>query len=174
MGGLLFIETIRKAKNSRYLQLSLIWLFLTAFVYAFYHGEKPEYYFLLTIPALLFMTATLLRSLNKKTLTSLLLVFGLSATVFNINLYSQTAGLSLSNILQVKQFLQQNKVKSIIYDVPSGSEFGLQYMLRDIIKVPTGEVYHVAYPNTSLFSTIVSISNIGIWSEAEIEDTLID
>lgn len=84
--------------------------------------------------------------------------------VTTVALSTPNTGLSLGNILGVVHELQTRQVQQVVFDVPAGSQFGLNYFLAPISFVADGETVHIAYPDAPSFSQVM-IGRIGIWSE---------
>jgi hypothetical protein len=151
-------------------RLSLLWLIVTAVVYAFYSGEKPEYYYLLAVPALMVISIKVLSKLPAQIVTVFILIFCVNATWLNLRLHSTSAGLSVGNIEQVYEHLNTVPVKEVVYDIPNGSEIGMKYFLSDIEVDSTGDTYHISYPHSLNFAGITHISDIAVWKEVRTGD----
>ncbi len=164
--GLLFIFTsIILVKKYKELKLPLVWLIFISLAYSFYGGEKPEYYFLITIP-LLFMISTRIINLIKFDYQKvLLLLFISSSLLINTKLVSSESGMTVKNISEIHEVLSKQNVKSIIYDVPYGSDVGLKYFLSQIDLKSNGDIYHISYPDDLSFSGVRKISNLGLWKD---------
>lgn len=158
---------LRHHKSSK---VTFLWLAIIATSFALYKGEKPEYYFLIAVPPLLYLVSSLLNKLTTNQKVFLLGAFFVNSLFFNIYFYKNNTGLTVGNISQVREMLSTKEVKSIMYDVPYGSEIGIKYMLSDLPYDEKGATYHVSFPNELQFNGIAKISNIGVWADNRVAD----
>lgn len=149
-------------KNIRHNKLAFLWLLTIAIVYSFYQGEKPEYYFLISVPALLIISANLLEKIEKKYLLILATLFIFNSTLINFAQYKNNFGITTGNIEKIQNYLSKKEIKEIIYDVPRGAEDGLKYFLADKIS-SSGETIHIGYPSNLSFSGIEKVGDINVW-----------
>lgn len=148
------------------MKIAYSWLSAIAFIYAWYRGEKPEYYFLIALPALLFIISHLLTRLHKQALFVILGLFLASATITNLTLPKQPNGLTLKNLQAVIKYLQtQQPLQQIVYDMPYGSHYGLEYLAHSLETADTGAIIHISYPNDLAFKGVAKIANIGVWTD---------
>lgn len=167
-GLMLLIGGIFLVKKNHKIRHSYLWIAVVALGYAFYSSNKPEYYFLILLPALILISAKVLTKLPQICLFFLMVFFVLSSTIINLTSYSKITGLTISNILEIRKYLDQALVKSIVYDTSFGNDTGIKYFLRDIDLSPSGLTYHVVSPNNNTFSTMIKISDVGIWAEEDL------
>lgn len=165
IGMLVLLGTLMWLRKLKSAQFAVHWLVLIAGAFAFYARSKPEYYFLIAIPALLYLSTELLTRLHKQALGIVLCLFLVTSTLFNVTQYAQSTGLTLGNQLKVRAHLADKSVASVVYDMPYGSDTGLTYLLRNLKFNNEGQVFHIAYPNDLEFSGVKRIASIGIWAD---------
>lgn len=142
------------------------WLISVIIVYSFYKETKPEYYFLITMPALFLGVTWLFQQLDTQTQKLIIIFYIVLSTVTNIQLVSHHPGLTLGSLQQIHQHLRESQVKEIMADVPYGSSDGLEYFLQDIPHQEAGTVYHVIYPNDYTFPGVVNFNGVGLWADS--------
>lgn len=164
LGTLVLLMGLRNSRQNTHLRMVFYSLLIIGVSYSLYRGEKPEYYFSLIIPLVVFVITISLRQLHKRLLLIGGVLFTVSAMLTTVALSTPNTGLSLGNIQGVVRELQGREVQQVIFDVPAGSQFGLNYFLAQISLVSDGEIVHIAYPDAPPFSQVM-IGRIGIWSE---------
>lgn len=164
-GLLLIVAGIWCYRKNKEVRLTLLCLMGIAVSYAFYHGEKPEYYFLIALPFLFYIVLKVLKNVPRMNLFFFLFIFAGYSLFMNIRLLSEDTGLSLGNIQKVQQYLHQQSVSEVIYDLPMGSEFGMKYFLAKVVHNETGKIYHVAYPDVETNEPTFFVGRIGVWAE---------
>jgi hypothetical protein len=170
IGTIIITLSFLLLKHQKNIKISFLWLFIIAISYAFYKGEKPEYYFLISIPPLFYLASSLLNKLEINQRVFILSIFFVNSLFVNINFYKNNNGLTIGNIRQVEEVLANKEVKSIVYDVPYGSEIGIKHMLSNLNYDENGKIYHISFPNELQFNGITKISNIGVWSDNRMID----
>lgn len=170
LGFFLFIVAGVWGRNKPLTQLTFLWIGATSLAYAFYSGEKPEYYFLLMVPPIIAMIGQLWAELPARYGILLLALFALNAGWMNWQLIQKESGTTAGTIQQIKKDLQARNVKTIIYDMPYGADLGLRYFLADIPLQEAGEIIHIAYPHDLKISGLQQINGVGIWADQRTEN----
>lgn len=158
---------IKKAKQQL---LPITWIFSVALIYSFYTGNKPEYYFLIVVPALIIISIDILKNLNINVQKFLLIFFVINSVFINKKNIETNSGMNVTTISEIERILSQKKVKEIAYDVPHGSDTGIRYFLNDINLDKNGDLYHISYPNFVSVTGTQSISDVGVWKDIRNED----
>lgn len=162
---LLMISILIKKQNNT-TRMSLFWLLSISIAYAFYGEGKPEYYFLIAVPALIFLFIDLTGLLKQNYQKLGLVFFVVSSFFINLDKAKINSGMNVGNISRISFYLADKNVENIIYDVPYGEEVGIKYFLSNIQLTSDGNKYHISYPNDLSFNGISRISNIGLWRDA--------
>lgn len=157
--GLLFI------KKHVHLHLAFLWLATIIIAYAFYNGEKPEYYYLIGVPAIIFIIVYLLKKLTTAYLMIFMIFFMVNSLMMTISLFKSNNGMTIGNIGDVYNYLKGRQIRQIVYDVPYGTEFGITYVLNKLPKTETGDVYHVSYGNELKFNGVERFSDLAVWKD---------
>ena len=147
--GLLILSLIiLKIKPTKINRSISLWLIMVALLLAFYQGEKPEYYFLISLPALLYYLVTILNHWRWQWLIIWLVALAgySSQTIYGPNL-DLSLGNSLAIYQQLMEINQQEGIKQVIYDVPHGQTAGLEYLVSQLELTPDqGSTVHLIYP----------------------------
>ncbi len=161
-------------------KLVIAWLVLVAILFSFYSGGKPEYYFIITFPAVLILVLIVLFRLNQQQKIVSMMVFGLYSAWFIKAEYSSNFDLSIGNSLQVRQYIekvsQETDLSMIVYDIDdlAHDTAGLRYLLADTFsdgKQPRqGKLLHIAFPGQVSYSNIKYIGKIAIWVDPRTEE----
>jgi hypothetical protein len=150
--------------------LPVLWLGITILIFSFYSGDKPPYYFLIQVPAYIYILFQLYSYLDQKyNLQVLLPIFILCAVSLTSLHILKPSPFSLTNSLAVQQYIQDNSVdgtiKKITYHVPAGEYFGLEYLLAKSINPETGVTeWYASYPNTVMFAD-ASFNRLQLWKQ---------
>lgn len=137
IGLALLLASFFLEKNKNHFIQILIWPLLVAFFVSFYMGSIPEYYFLITLPALFYLLAISLKKINKYFLLCLtiILIFN-SAQFLRERTKNLNEGLSLGNSLAIKNKIaliaKEKNIAEIIYFLPHASNFGLKYLIEPL------------------------------------------
>lgn len=148
MSVLLYVFWRLKPKRD-WLQAVGVWLVVLNLVFLFYHGEKPEYYFLLQFPALIYVYAVIADSIIGIKLAKLLVLpfFLISFLVFQIFAQPLVPPMSIGNQIRVtgyvREYLRRNPDGLVVFDTPGVEGDGLKYLLSDL---PAGEASASAHP----------------------------
>lgn len=170
LGTTLFVVSVFLLRKSMQFKLAMLWLLSIAVAFSFYGGQKPEYYFLISIPPLFLLSTKLIGRISPGYKKLLLLFFLANSILINIKMINSNSGMNVGNIAELDASLNNTKVKSIIYDVPYGTEVGLKYFLSDIELTDDGDDYHVSYPNNLTFKGVEKFSDIGLWKDLRSND----
>lgn len=151
-------------------KLVIWWIFITVFLFSFYTGNKPEYYYGIIFPVFIYGFSKLLSSLRKPIAVIILIIFFISsATTATISQNSRN-GVNVINSRRVLSHLQDydKPIKEIKYDMPFGTEIGLRYFL-DIESEPATDdaiTAHIVYgENQSQINGIQWFNDLGVWFE---------
>lgn len=142
----------KKQKFNRAITVPLVWLLAIAVAFSFYEAAKPEYYFLLQIPAsLLLLQQTIFTWLkNQRWQYYILVGLLIYSTLYTINTFRTNNGMNIANQVAVRQYVTglalQVPVKDLIYDMEPVHAVGLRYLLRDIPLNEQGRDIHLNYP----------------------------
>lgn len=153
---------VLKLKN---IKLPLLWLLSIPILYSFYDGTKPEYYFLISIPPLLFLSSEILNKLQLKILYMVLIFFIINSAIYNFNAFKKPAGFSLKSINEINEYFSKNLVKDIAYDLPYGSEFKVKFFIGDLKTTQTGSIYHIAINTNQLPSNTIVFGDLAVWED---------
>ncbi len=137
-------------KNS-FLRNSVIWLLATIFIFSIYQNSKPEYYFLVIIPACFTLCASLISHLS---ITRSLILLMFSIIVIQIAIswekINERTALSIGNTLSIIDHLAlQNKTEPISVDVNMlfGTHYGIEYLLKQTPFPHSNKRIHLYYPD---------------------------
>jgi hypothetical protein len=156
-------------EKQRTLAISISWITIIAFAYAFYSGPKPEYYYLLQLPAISVLLATIITHIisNSKHLFIIMTLFALYSLIMAFATYQAPRGLEIGNIVNVQNYIntysQSIPISEIILDIDLGNKPGLVYALKDTTLTPNGQKLHIAYPSNVPFSGTIKFGNVSIW-----------
>ncbi len=151
--------------RKRAIRISYLWLGVIGFAYAFYHGSKPEYYYLIAVLPMLMILVTLLKKFDKKLLKLVLVFVFINSLIINIHTNSRSSGLNIAAISNISSYLEHQQVKDIVYDMPYGSEEYLEYFFQDLLRDQQGKVFHLSYPDSLGFSGVKVFSGITVWAD---------
>ncbi len=147
---------------------SLLWITLTGTTMALYRGNNPEYYFFVTLPALLFVIAQVLVKTQVK-LWTIILFLGFFSSLQTASL-SKDLGLTIGSqyqvIKKIHQIDQSHPIGELVYDMEAVETLGLKYLLsQDPLSLSKpGEKVHIIHPNPELPYFDYNIAgSIGLW-----------
>ncbi len=155
--------------------LPLVWMFAITFIYFFYSGSKPEYYYVIQVPAILHVLALLCIQVNAHFRQFVLGLLGAFSVLAALQAYSGSEReLGIATIEEIKSTVtslaQSDEVQQIAYDMPFGTTYGVEYALQDIPTAATGtKIIHISYPNQYSFVGVKEIGSSGVWTE-QIDD----
>jgi len=152
---------------------SSIILFLISFFFAFYRGEKPEYYFLLVVPIFIIN----LSKLSFKVPIHVLAIFFLSQVIvsyqFMVEKNRTNLDLSLGNCLEVEKIIKNitntTGIKYLVYDIIYPNDVGIKYLLEPTYLTENGVIVHISYPISDEFENIQSIGRTAVIIEEKYE-----
>lgn len=93
--------------RDRLLLITLLWITAIGIILGFYSGPKPEYYYLIQMPAILTIYGLLLSQLEVKHSKVLIGLFTTYALCLNISTYGPSTRLELGNVLRVSSHIHQ-------------------------------------------------------------------
>ncbi len=165
---LLWIYLFRKERNTK---MGMFIILGISLIYAVYSEAKPEYYFLILFPVFFFLLTQILLRANKHIQIVMIIFFIAISSLQNFVLLQKGAGLNIKNLQKIKILLTSTPIKNVSYDVLSGTEYGLQYVLRDLQYSESGPTAHISYPNDINIMSAQNIADIGVWFDNRDIDT---
>lgn len=136
--------------------IPIVWLVAVAVGLSFYRLGTPEYYYLIQLPALMYILSQLFyRTYQLKPLLFYLILgcFLVSSLYRDIQRIQAVGHLNLRDQLAVTSFLhlqsQNQPIREIIYQLPPAENLGLEYLNHDITLSATGSSFTVIYPTKS-------------------------
>lgn len=170
-GGLFFILAITLLWKNKSLKDLFVFLWIIAIPVFFtpYRESKPEYYFLIQFPALLYLLANLLQTIltTKSKQLFALISFACYTTFFVYTYYRSLEGLNLGNLLKVANYLQTvsqtTPIKKFNYNMETVHFPGFQYLLNGIELDRQGQEVVISYPYKDKDLFTVKFSLIAIW-----------
>lgn len=145
-------------------KITFFWSVIIIILYSFYSHDRPEYYFLILAPCFLLLMAKLIAKLKNKIFYFGLLVFIFVTIGVNFQSFPAGYGISIKNIYLTQKYLNDKKISQIIYDMPYGYQFGIEYYLNKINFTEDGLKAHVIYPNNNNYSNVYKINkSFGVW-----------
>jgi len=178
LAGLVIIFLAWKNKNQRIFGQSLLWVGATALFFSFYPVGKPEYYFLITFPALFVINAQAFSSYTWQQLKFLAIGFlFFTSMVMGRKLWTDP-GPSLVNLFRLQTVVEDlvinNRVSQIVYDINpqeydvDGFKYFIDQLQLENKFQPDGKSLHLTYPNKYSFGEIKEIGDIGIWLDPRV------
>ncbi len=166
-----FYSSLSKNKNYGFQQsLPILWISIITFIFSFYSGDKPPYYFLLQTPAILIIYIDLFIFLQSRfNLNSLKIIFIILAFSNSIVALFKQNSFSLSNSLEIRKYIENQAtlqpIRKIIFHLPIGEDFGLKYLLSDLETTnENGLDWYLSYPNKVVFKAR-TFGQIDLWSQ---------
>lgn len=163
IGVTLLFSSAYLIKLNRNLSVAFFWVLFSILIYTFYSGEKPEYYFLYIVPALLSLSVVLFPKIGKAALIFSLIIFITYAVLTTLATHKVNQNLSISVLRDIRSLLQKQSVKAILYDIKQGQEFGVKYALKSIPLTDSGDIIHISYPNDLTLANVKVFGNVGVW-----------
>lgn len=150
-------------------KIGLWWLCGVALVYSFYSGEKPEYYFSILFPVMIYLFTRLIGNFHKYTLIFLVTFVISFSTIFLMESQDSRNGINVLNTEKIDLFLSNSElsINKINYDMPFGTEIGVKYYLDRHLDLVTGtQTAHIVY-GEGIENTdhITWFNDVGIWIE---------
>ena len=145
----IFLLFAQKPKQQVFI---ILWLILSIIFISLYKKTSPEYYFIIQLPAILFIISMLLTKLlnsNKKRI-----LFIIIFSVYSFLIIQKTAieanSINLGNQFNTAKFLKNNNTYNIAkfeYDMEPVDQLGLKYLFRDFNFDKNGFIVHLVYPH---------------------------
>jgi 4-amino-4-deoxy-L-arabinose transferase-like glycosyltransferase len=133
--------------------LAFLFLLVPVFIFSFYTGPKPEYYFLISSPAYLLLFAYLFRQAGKNwRLVCCLSLFFCFIFTQDLKTLNQKADYSLDNKMAVIENIKQqagNRPVWLTYIIPLQWNFGFKYLADYYglnLDPNSPEIYKLVYP----------------------------
>lgn len=176
-GAFLFVTYLIKSCSQKERWNSffpLLWTIAVVAGFSFYGGDKPEYYYFIALPALMYVLIDLIAVISMRQIRWIFVFFVVVMLSFVTRSYTKSDGMNFGNLLAVKEqvrVIQQTEgVSNIAYDVPKGTDFGLRYLFpENEFSNPNGVKVHVSYPNDRSYFKMTSAGNIGVWIDRRVE-----
>lgn len=150
-------------------KISLWWIGGVALVYSFYSGEKPEYYFSILFPVIIYLLTRLMSNFYMYVLMFLVTFIISFSTIFMIRSHSSHKGINVLNIEQINRIFSNSElsIKKINYDMPFGTEIGVKYYLDKHLDLVTGtQIAHIVYgEDIENNEHITWFNDVGVWIE---------
>lgn len=140
----------KSLKNFETLKISLIWIFLTTIAFSFYSQNPPEYYFFISLPAMIVIVSLFLSQVAHNKLNKLIIIV-LLAGYTGLNLKSLTSavhmqlGHQINVVNDIQKFNLKNNISIITYDYsPDVNRIGIQYLIENQINFKEdGQIIHI-------------------------------
>ena len=156
--------------NRRQRIILLVWILVFPLVVMFYHGSTPEYYYLMQLPAFVFILTDLFLGLKAKLPVSVILagfcLIALGAVIQQTQILA--AGPSLNNKFNALEYIKKNQLNQpveLVFDMDIKDRFGWNYLI-DYLKILPGEnstKVHLIYPINSGAILTAKFGGIGVW-----------
>ncbi len=151
----------------------VVWVLFLCLIFVFYKGSKPEYYFLLQFPALLYILASSIRPAikSKLSIVVVILVFGLYSFSSLLNQQQKAPSLNIKNQYQAAEKVRQYQHDTnslIVYDVQEVDAIGLKYLLSDL---PSGsattstQTTHLIFPYFHDSPVTNEFGELAVWQD---------
>ncbi len=156
-GKILMDLFAKKASKDTGLQkISLTWIFLTALIFSFYTQNPPEYYFFISLPAMIMLVACLLLQFSRFNINNLIIILLLALYMsFKLEAFTNKGHLQLGQQLNIindiKILSLENNISDIIYDYkPDIDHIGFQYLIKNQVSFSdNGQKLHIVKNATS-------------------------
>lgn len=167
----LYFLLVKKDLLSRPVSLlPLTWIGLIIIMISFYGGDKPPYYFLIAVPAMLYVLAQLLqRYLSGKQLAQGFVLMLALAVFLSLRTHFSDKTFSLSNQLRLRDYLQQQPVAELLFNLPVADSVGLHYLLDPLTKESEGPIWVIADSSTLLYPS-TAFGSIKVWSTSQLQE----
>ncbi len=149
--------------SSQQRKILLLWMAVFPLSGLFYGDDLPEYYFLIQLPALVFILADLLIGIKKQ----LILVYLLMAVVSLGVVFTQSNGYLLGDKFKAMQSIKKHSGDlpvELVFDMDYSEQFGWEYLTKyfQLNRVPQGESVHLIFPVLSTTRFSERFGNIGV------------
>jgi hypothetical protein len=136
---------------------------------ALYRGDKPEYYFLFLIPAILQISVTLIPKLGRTASVFLLLLFVSYSVCIAIISHNSQNNITIGVVSNIVTTVQDISIKQFVYDIKLGDDYAVKYFLTSTPLSSEGVVFHITYPNNYDFARKIQKSAVGVWIDPRVE-----
>ncbi len=156
-------------------KILLLWMAVFPLSALFYGDGLPEYYFLMQLPALVFILADLLARVKKQ----LILVY-LFMTIVSLGVvFDKNNGYLLSDKYNAAKYIQSQsagKPIQMVFDMDYRERFGWDYLFQyfQLELVSYGQQVHLIYPVLPSTRFSGRFGNLGVFSQNFIEYNKID
>lgn len=156
--------------NRRQRIILLVWIFIFPLVVMFYRGSTPEYYYLMQLPAFIFILTDLFLRIRAK-VPSAVILFGFFLIALGVVIQdAQTlaAGPSLNNKLKALEFIKKNQVNQpveLVLDMEVKDRFGWNYLI-EYLDLPLDQnpvKTHLIFPINPGAIITAKFGGIGVW-----------
>lgn len=170
LGVIIFFFWLKNKSNifqKRQKYILLIWSLTFPLVVMFYKGATPEYYYLMQLPALVFILTDIIYGLRQRKEFLTLLILGL----FTISLGGMTqdikamkSGASLNNKLQALRFIKKHPGE-LVFDMEVKDRFGWRYLINYLNITPAQSPIkaHLIYPINPGAIISAKFGGVGVW-----------
>lgn len=166
----------RRHKNPETAWFPLLWFFSINLLFFPYQGPKPEYYFLIQFPAILWMIATMLSHIRipvSKLLFAIVIAFSTIHFVGLVTVLNSQKELMIGNQVDaaklVREKYRENPDIHVAIDIQTLNRAGLNYLLKDIPEVKTQDetlnVVHLIYPANDKTPTTKRFGSLVYWED---------
>lgn len=169
LGIIILSLWLRQAKSvfsSQQRKILLLWMAVFPVSALFYSHGLPEYYFLMQLPALVFIVADLLIGIKKQ----LILIY-LFMTVVSLGVvFDKNNGYLLSEKYNAAKYIQSQsagKPIQMVFDMDYRERFGWDYLFQyfQLELVSYGEQVHLIYPILPSTRFSGRFGNLGVFSQ---------
>ncbi len=178
-GSIVVLWTVvyaRKHKNPETAWFPLLWFFSINLLFFPYQGPKPEYYFLIQFPAILWMIATMLSHIRipvSKLLFGIVIAFSTLHFVGLVTLLNSQKELMIGSQAEaaklVRERYRENPEIHVAIDIQTLNRAGLNYLLKGVPEVKTQDetlnVVHLIYPANDKTPTTKRFGNLVYWED---------
>lgn len=152
--------------SSRQRKTLILWMAVFPLAALFYGDGLPEYYFLMQLPALVFILADLFSRLNQQKFLAYIFMVIVSLGV----IFTHSNGYSLNSKFKAMQFIKNQFTKQpveLIFDMDYSEQFGWEYLTQyfQLNRIPNGEPVHLIFPVLSTTKFSDRFGNIGVLYE---------
>ncbi|MBP9699670.1 hypothetical protein KBD71_00130 [Candidatus Woesebacteria bacterium] len=170
------IQYARHHKNRETAWFPLLWFCSINLLFFPYKGPKPEYYFLIQFPAILWMVATMLSHIRipvSKLLFAIVLSFSTIHFIGLVSTLNSQKELMIGSQVEaskvVREKLRENPDLHVAIDIQTLNRAGLNYLLKDVPEVRTQDetlnVVHLIYPANDRTPTTKRFGSLVYWED---------
>lgn len=170
------IQYARHHKNAETAWFPLLWFCSINVLFFPYKGPKPEYYFLIQFPAILWMIATMLSHIRipvSKLLFGIVLGFSTIHFIGLVTTLNSQQELMIGSQVEasklVRERFRENPDLHVAIDIQTLDRVGLNYLLKDVPEVRTQDetlnVVHLIYPANDRTPTTKRFGSLVYWED---------